>query len=198
MRFNADPEEGFGRSAQILLHRQFVAPARSKLLALPSLLICSNSARSIAKILEAVRDNRLLGDAFYWLPLVCGTAGIVLLTSIFSQGHANAPPQGSEGPALTSSASNDLDSILEVTVAMGKVSNMAFHFATAMSNLLQVVKAHLARKGRSLYDAPDSAAGSPVDQAVAVDGARVGVGAGAGAQTLPATTDELRQEKWNG
>lgn len=169
-------------AAQILLHRQFVAPARSRLLALPSLLICSNSARSIAKILETVREHALLEDAFYWLPLVSGTAGIVLLMTLFAQGPA--------GPALTSSASEAVHAILDVTNELGRVSNMAHHFGRAMGNLLEVVKAHLARKGRTLYVAGSEAGGSPAEGG--------GVQARAGESTLPATTEELKQDRWNG
>ncbi|KAI9638126.1 fungal-specific transcription factor domain-containing protein, partial [Dioszegia hungarica] len=76
---------------QILIHRPFIpTPAKLETIGLPSLAICSNAARSIANILDALlrrgrRFGALPGQAVnihFLLP--AWTAAVILLVSIYS------------------------------------------------------------------------------------------------------------------
>lgn len=66
--------------AQMLVHREFVTPARSQILPyFPSLAICCNAARSCAHILDNVRARGRLLDTFFWAPLTAGVSSIILV-----------------------------------------------------------------------------------------------------------------------
>lgn len=63
---------------QILVHRDFLSPARAKLHSFPSLAICSNAARSCSHVLDHLRKQGQLASAFWYAPLCAITAGLVL------------------------------------------------------------------------------------------------------------------------
>ncbi|GAA5976642.1 hypothetical protein JCM11641_005649 [Rhodosporidiobolus odoratus] len=107
---------------QILIHRDHISPSKSRLLKFPSLAICSNAARSIARIMDTLRERKLLEDAYGWAPIMSVAAGLILCLGVFAN-----PPSAPGAPAstLTASAASDLNRCLKALEQLRSCSFMA-------------------------------------------------------------------------
>lgn len=107
---------------QILVHREFVSPSRSRALGFPSLAICSNAARATAHVLDVLRQRNLLDKCYHWAPSLAVNAGLMLLLGVF----ATPPgPPGSPRPTLTPSAASDVKRCINVLEKLRSSSFMA-------------------------------------------------------------------------
>ena len=125
---------------QILIHRPFIPiPGRSETtnLGLPSLAICSNAARSICNILDAVlRRGRQLGalpgrciDISFMLPAF--TAGILLLLGVY---------MGRQQPQEAQRALNDVRKVIAATKEMEVSWRQAGKLTDMLSELIKEPK----------------------------------------------------------
>ncbi|BGP23251.1 Gypsy retrotransposon integrase-like protein 1 [Rhodotorula toruloides] len=107
---------------QILVHREFVSPSRSRALGFPSLAICSNAARATAHVVDVLLQRNVLHKCYSWAPALVVNAGLMLLLGIF----ATPPgPPGSTRPTLTPSAASDVKRCINALEKLRDSSFMA-------------------------------------------------------------------------
>ncbi|GAA5954165.1 hypothetical protein JCM21900_006949 [Sporobolomyces salmonicolor] len=114
-------------SCQILIHREFVSPSRSAALEFPSLAICSNAARSIAHVLDTMRQRGLLERAFHYASIATANAALLLLLGKFASPNPNA--------SLTPSAANDVKRCIHVLDALAPTTWIAMRCRVGIVNL---------------------------------------------------------------
>ncbi|GAA5891242.1 hypothetical protein JCM6882_004633 [Rhodosporidiobolus microsporus] len=152
---------------QILVHREFISPSRSRALGFPSLAICSNAARSCARVLDILAQRGLLEAAYSWAPVTAVTSGLMLILGVF----ANPPGAPGSPPAtLTPSALADVQRCLNAMEHLSSCSFMALKCFEGFSRM-----AVLVAPGALTNLAGGSAAGSTPNGSV---GTPVGTGAG--------------------
>ncbi|GAA6024756.1 hypothetical protein JCM10207_008887 [Rhodosporidiobolus poonsookiae] len=121
---------------QILVHREYISPSRSRALGFPSLAICSNAARSCARVLDTLRQRRLMEMAYTWAPLVAVNSGLILLLGTF----ANPPgPPGSAPATLTASALSDVQRCLTALESLSHSSFMALKCFDGLQRLGRLI-----------------------------------------------------------
>lgn len=99
------------------MHREFLSPARARLVPFPSLAICNNGARAMAHILDALRTRGKIQETFFWSPFSAGTSALVLLLTQLAQ--------SSSGASITDSALGDLFKVMKVVQDLADTSCMA-------------------------------------------------------------------------
>lgn len=99
-------------NTQILVHREFLSPNRTRVVGFPSLAICSNAARSLANILNVLKQHDKLEAAFWYAPMSAVTAGLILLINVYSG--------ASKSTNLTSSALKDVKRCINVLGVMAE------------------------------------------------------------------------------
>ncbi|BGO90063.1 hypothetical protein NBRC10512_003597 [Rhodotorula toruloides] len=107
---------------QILVHREFVSPSRSRALGFPSLAICSNAARATAHVVDVLRQRNVIQKCYSWAPALAVNAGLMLLLGVFA---TPAGPPGSARPTLTPSAASDVKRCINVLEKLRESSFMA-------------------------------------------------------------------------
>ncbi|GAA5892807.1 hypothetical protein JCM5296_006012 [Sporobolomyces johnsonii] len=116
---------------QILIHREFVSPSRSAALEFPSLAICSNAARSIAHVLDTIRQRGLLERAFHYAPIAASNAALLLLLGKFASPNPNA--------SLTPSAASDVKRCINVLDALAPTTWIAMRCRVGIVKLACLV-----------------------------------------------------------
>ncbi|GAA5925767.1 hypothetical protein JCM3775_001495 [Rhodotorula graminis] len=129
---------------QILIHREFVSPARSRALGFPSLAICTNAARAMANVLDTLRQRNLFGKVWTWAPIAAVTSGLMLLLGVF----ANPAEPGAPRATLTPSAASDVKRCINALDTMRQSSFMATGMHAALVNLARVSAAAPPPPGR--------------------------------------------------
>ncbi|BGP68839.1 Gypsy retrotransposon integrase-like protein 1 [Rhodotorula toruloides] len=107
---------------QILVHREFVSPSRSRALGFPSLAICSNAARATAHVVDVLRQRNVIHKCYSWAPALAVNAGLMLLLGVFA---TPAGPPGTDRPTLTPSAASDVKRCINVLEKLRESSFMA-------------------------------------------------------------------------
>ncbi|BGP30556.1 Gypsy retrotransposon integrase-like protein 1 [Rhodotorula toruloides] len=107
---------------QILVHREFVSPSRSRALGFPSLAICSNAARATAHVVDVLRQRNVIQKCDSWAPALAVNAGLMLLLGVFA---TPAGPPGTARPTLTPSAASDVKRCINVLEKLRESSFMA-------------------------------------------------------------------------
>jgi len=130
---------------QILIHREFVSPARSRALGFSSLAICSNAARAMANVLDTLRQRNLFAKAWTWAPIAAVTSGLMLLLGVF----ANPAEPGAPRATLTPSAASDVKRCINALDTMRASSFMATGMHAALVNLARVSAAAPPPPGRA-------------------------------------------------
>ncbi|GAA5856299.1 hypothetical protein JCM9279_006413 [Rhodotorula babjevae] len=130
---------------QILIHREFVSPARSRALGFSSLAICSNAARAMANVLDTLRQRNLFSKAWTWAPIAAVTSGLMLLLGVF----ANPAEPGAPRATLTPSAASDVKRCINALDTMRHSSFMAAGMHAALVNLARVSAAAPPPPGRA-------------------------------------------------
>ncbi|GAA5910866.1 hypothetical protein JCM8208_001017, partial [Rhodotorula glutinis] len=130
---------------QILIHREFVSPARSRALGFSSLAICSNAARAMANVLDTLRQRNLFAKAWTWAPIAAVTSGLMLLLGVF----ANPAEPGAPRATLTPSAASDVKRCINALDTMRHSSFMAGGMHQALVNLARVSAATPPPPGRA-------------------------------------------------
>ncbi|GAA5852932.1 hypothetical protein JCM8547_004739 [Rhodosporidiobolus lusitaniae] len=192
-------------SCQMLIHREFLAPARSRALGFPSLAICTNAARSCARVIETLEERGLLVEAFDWVPDIAITSGLMLVLSTFSQPtKPGAPPA-----TLTPSARGDVQRLLRALEILAATSFMARQCLKGLQELAALVAPGILNQPASTPSSGGSPASTvpvpkkrsitegatPPSTSFAVDGAvhktrKVG--------NLPFSTHDLSASTFNG
>ncbi|GAA5862663.1 hypothetical protein JCM8547_003505 [Rhodosporidiobolus lusitaniae] len=118
---------------QMLIHREFMSPARSALIGYNSLAICSNAARSCARVLDELRRRNLLKGAFDWAPDVAVASGLVLILAVFAVPSSSSRP--SLPASLTPSALADVRRCLDVLDTLTECSFLALRCSDSLRRL---------------------------------------------------------------
>jgi len=119
-------------ASQILLHRDFLSPAKGSLHSFPSMAICSNASRSIAQVLNVLREEGVLELGVQSHAVTSITAAMCLMINVFAQ----APT----GTALTSSAINDVSKCQHVLDALGAKCFMARRCHVGLGEMLAKIQ----------------------------------------------------------
>ncbi|BGP46623.1 Gypsy retrotransposon integrase-like protein 1 [Rhodotorula kratochvilovae] len=119
---------------QILIHREFISPMRSRALGFSSLAICSNAARATANVLDTLRQRGLLEREWAWAPIAAVTSGLMLLLGVF----ANPPGPGAQRPTLTSSAASDVKRCINALDRLRRTSFVASGMHDGLCQLARV------------------------------------------------------------
>ncbi|GAA6051492.1 hypothetical protein JCM3770_004560 [Rhodotorula araucariae] len=119
---------------QILIHREFISPMRSRALGFSSLAICSNAARATANVLDTLRQRGILEREWAWAPIAAVTSGLMLLLGVF----ANAPGPGAARPTLTSSAASDVKRCINALDRLRRTSFVASGMHDGLCQLARV------------------------------------------------------------
>lgn len=212
-------------ATQILLHRDFLSPAKGNLHPFPSRAICSNASRSIAQVLNVLREEGVLELGAQSHAMSAITASLCLLINVFAQ----APT----GAALTSSAMEDVAKCERVLDVLGARCFMARRCHVALGEMVAKIRqgqrfaaqgggeglgglgglkrAAGAEDGSGVSSsssahspaAASASEGSPRQAGAAKKSKSVGAGAGAGTgmgsvTELPMTTHELGRSTFAG
>lgn len=119
-------------ATQILLHRDFLSPAKASLHTFPSMAICSNASRSIAQVLNVLLERGVLDLGAPSHPITAVTAALALLINVFAQ----APT----GTALTSSAMSDVAKCERVLDVLGGSTFMARRCFVALGEMIEKIR----------------------------------------------------------
>ncbi|GJN87314.1 hypothetical protein Rhopal_000262-T1 [Rhodotorula paludigena] len=107
---------------QILIHREFFPPIRSRALGFNSLAICSNAARATANVLDTLRQRGLLAREWIWAPHAAVTSGLTLLLGVFANPLG---PSGSARATLSASAASDVKRCINALESLSSISFVA-------------------------------------------------------------------------
>ncbi|GAA5829312.1 hypothetical protein JCM11251_005003 [Rhodosporidiobolus azoricus] len=149
---------------QILVHREFISPSRSRALGFPSLAICSNAARSCARVLDILGQRKLLESSYSWAPVTAVTSGLMLILGVFA--NPTGPP-GSPPATLTPSALADVQRCLKALEYLSPSSFMAMKCFDGFSRMAVLVApgalSNLAgASSSSSQNTPGGSVGTPV------------------------------------
>ncbi|GAA6028042.1 hypothetical protein JCM8097_001844 [Rhodosporidiobolus ruineniae] len=166
---------------QIMVHREFISPSRSRALGFPSLAITTNAARSCARILDTLRQRGLLEGTFGWAPCCAVTSGLMLVLGAFA---AKTPTPGAPPATLTSSAQADVQRCLEALQILSDSSFMALKCFEGLSRLVALVAPNIVAAtpsgGLIVRTAASSSKSSSASPTTSTAGAWPGAGGQAG------------------
>ncbi|GAA5917364.1 hypothetical protein JCM6882_006338 [Rhodosporidiobolus microsporus] len=203
---------------QILIHREFLSSSDFRTFGFPSLSICSNAARSTARLLEVLEQRGGLECPWALAPITAVTSSLMLILAAFAASPVPPPPPSYYNPPPTTSASRpratltpsalrDLQRCLSALASVRDSNFLARQIYGGISQFAAVIFGEQGAKRKSTCGeggTADSSASSRADSPVCGPATTTGGGGGSGfaapapgGLTRPAPSAQADDARWD-